>query len=70
MKSQTSPISQLVSITAKIVKIEEPAKVTTKDGKVLQKQDTTIADATNDVRLVLREDVGILEINKSSQILV
>ena len=57
--------SQVISVVAKVTQAEEPAKIVTKDGKTLTKQDVHIADATGSTRIVLREgDVSSLEVEK------
>ena len=56
----------MVSVVAKVTQADEPAKITTKDGKTLTKQDVHIADATGTTRLVLWEsEVSSLEVDRS-----
>ena len=59
-------VTRGATFTAKVIIVEEPTGVTTKEGKVLRKQDTNIADSSGNARLLPWENnVESLQLNKS-----
>ena len=59
-------VNQQVTITGKIVSVDSPENITTKDGRTLKIQTVHVADASGQCKCVIWEElVGKLELNKS-----
>lgn len=60
------PLSSLVSVSAKAIRLDSPVNIVGSNGKTLTKQDAIISDATGTFKLVLWEgNVGKLTLNNS-----
>ena len=57
-----TPVNEHVTVVVKVFNLSAPAKVTTKDGKELCKQECVVCDESGCVRLVLwEENVGVVK---------